>query len=209
MKSIVCSVFVAMLCSTAPAFAAPCAPKSLVHIVVTDVDPSIPPTAFGAQPKSYYRLGSGKARTEEALDAANGIHELLVVNSPNVWMANLYDNTGTHIVDPNPPTITQMPVFSDFMASPKFSTLEFGARPATLQRTISFRFARSTLARTHSMYIASKRGPMPSKSWSDRQRACRPMRESIEAGNLCSSCDTTCMPSAFPTIPPCSHSLRA
>ncbi len=88
--------------SAAPAAAAVCAPTNLVHITVANVTPGIEANSFNAQPKDYYRLGSGKLRIEDALDGANGIHGVVVIDEPKIWMANLYDKTGKLIVDPGP-----------------------------------------------------------------------------------------------------------
>ncbi len=114
------------LASAAPAGAAPCAPSTLVHIVVTNVTPGIAPASFNAQPKVYYRLGSDKMRLEEAVDTANGIHLVAVVAEPNIWMANLYDGTGRHAVDPGPTYFAKAPVIGAADLSGKLIGLEFG-----------------------------------------------------------------------------------
>ena len=65
-------------------------------------------------------------RIEEALDSAHGIHGLIVVAEPNIWMVNLYDHTGKHIVDPGPTFLAKAPIFSMPEVSPKLLGLEFG-----------------------------------------------------------------------------------
>jgi hypothetical protein len=109
-----------------PAAALVCAPPKLVHVVVANVTPGIDPTSFNAQPRVFYRIGSDRLRMEEAVDAVNGIHELIVVSEPNVWMANLYDGKGKHIVDPGPTFLAKAPVFGIEGLSAKFMSLEFG-----------------------------------------------------------------------------------
>jgi len=109
-----------------PVYAATCAPQKLVHIVTVDVTPGIRSSTFAAQPKGLYRIGSDKMRSEEVSDPANGIHGLLVVAEPNIWMANLYDNTGKHIVDPGPSLLAKAPVFGIQGFSAKLLSLEFG-----------------------------------------------------------------------------------
>lgn len=116
----------AALAFSRPAAAAICAPENLVHIIVADVTPGLDPTTFAAQPKVYYRIGSDRMRVEEAVDAANGIHGILVVSEPNIWMANLYDGTGRHIVDPGPTFFARAPVFGIQGLSGKLIGLEFG-----------------------------------------------------------------------------------
>ena len=91
-----------------------------------DVTPGVSAQTFAAQPRGLYRIGSDKLRLEEALDSANGIHGLVVVAEPNIWMANLYDNTGNHIVDPGPSLFARAPVFGIPEVSPKLFGLEFG-----------------------------------------------------------------------------------
>lgn len=114
-----------ILTFAARASATTCAPAKLVHIAVANVTPGIDPASFAAQPKNYYRMGSDKLRIEEALDATNGIHGVIVVAEPNIWMANLYDGTGKHIVDPGPTFFAKAPVFGTGLSG-KLIGLEFG-----------------------------------------------------------------------------------
>ncbi len=81
---------------------AQCAPARLVRVVIRDQSPGAPPDSFQARPKTIFRLGATFARIEEMEDKENGIHGLVVVNSPDSWMVNLYDGTGRHVVDPDP-----------------------------------------------------------------------------------------------------------
>jgi hypothetical protein len=117
---------VAVFGFAAPASAATCAPAKLVHIAVANVTPGIAATSFAAQPKNYYRIGNDKVRIEEALDSANRIHGIIVVAEPNIWMANLYDNTGKHIVDPGPTFDAKAPIIGIEGLSSKLIGLEFG-----------------------------------------------------------------------------------
>lgn len=114
-----------VLTAAAPSLAAPCAPAKLVHIRFTDVTPGIDPDSFAAKPKDLYRIGSGKMRVEEAVDAVNGIHGITVSNEPDIWMANLYDHTGKHVVDPGPTYFARAPVFGTILPG-KLMDLEFG-----------------------------------------------------------------------------------
>jgi hypothetical protein len=116
----------AVSCATASIQAAPCAPATLDHIVVTDVTPGLPAASFGAQPRGMYRIGSDKLRVEEANDPTNGIHQIIVDAEPNIWMVNLDGNTGEHIVDPGPELYAVAPVIGFDGVSPKLLALEFG-----------------------------------------------------------------------------------
>jgi hypothetical protein len=109
-----------------PAMAAPCAPPKLVHIVFRNVTPGLDPASFGAKPVSLYRLGDGKSRAEEADDPAMHLHQLIVTAEPDVWMANLDDRMGLHIIDPGPTFYTSVPVFGVEGVSRRIIQLEFG-----------------------------------------------------------------------------------
>jgi hypothetical protein len=109
-----------------PVQAAQCAPQTLVHIVFRDVTPGIDPASFQAQPKTLYRLGDGKSRSEEADDPPRHLHQLFVVAEPDIWMVNLDDGTGAHIVDPGPTYISHDPAVAGEGVSSRLTELEFG-----------------------------------------------------------------------------------
>jgi hypothetical protein len=119
-------IILAAMSVSAPAVAATCAPASLVHIVTTETTPGLDPQSFDAKPKSLYREGAKHSRLEEQQDDKNMVHGLAVISEPNIWMANLYDRTGRHIIDPNPAQTTQAEVFPDDRISTKILALEFG-----------------------------------------------------------------------------------
>jgi hypothetical protein len=106
MRRFVCLVALGL---AGPAAAATCAPDKLVHVVASDVTP-----------------GDDRVRTEEDVDAVNGIHGLIVIAEPNIWMVNLYDRSGQHIVDPGPTFFAHAPVFGLDGVSAKLMALEFG-----------------------------------------------------------------------------------
>jgi hypothetical protein len=115
-----------LLCAR-PADAVVCAPAKLVHLVTVDVTPGIPAGSFGAQPRVMYRIGSDRVRIEEAPDVPGGIHGVVVMAEPNIWMANLFDHTGKHIVDPGPTFYAKAPIFYGTPGlSTKLIDLEFG-----------------------------------------------------------------------------------
>jgi hypothetical protein len=112
------------------AASAACAPASLVHIVTTETTPGLDPQSFDAQPKSLFREGAKRSRLEEQPDDAAKVHALAVIDEPNIWMANLLDKTGRHIVDPGPTLETHASVFADDRIAPKILDLEFGCEAA-------------------------------------------------------------------------------
>jgi hypothetical protein len=74
----------------------------VTRIVTRYLSPVIQPGSFGAKPKTLYIASDGYSRTEEEPDPEQGVHGLIIVSEPDVWMINLFDHTGRHIVDPGP-----------------------------------------------------------------------------------------------------------
>ncbi len=126
MKSL---LIMALLCVPGLASAA-CAPASLVHIVTTETTPGIDPKSPDAKPQSLFREGAKKSRLEQQPDDADQVHVLAVIDEPNIWMANLADRTGRHMVDPGPVLQTRAAVFSDDRISPRILELEYGCEAA-------------------------------------------------------------------------------
>lgn len=117
---------VAAVATAVPAYAATCAPAKLVHIVLTDVTPGVQAGSFAAQPRTYYRSGNDKLRVEEAPDPQSGIHGLMVIAEPDIWMINLADNTGKHAVDPGPSLNVIAPVIAVQGLPAKLAGLQLG-----------------------------------------------------------------------------------
>ena len=103
----------------------PALPRSSSTLRSQTSRPASIPRRLQRSRRIYYRTGSDKLRIEEAIDAANGIHGVIVVAEPNIWMANLYDGTGKHIVDPGPTFFAKAPVFGTSLSG-KLIGLEFG-----------------------------------------------------------------------------------
>ncbi|MDD2709012.1 MAG: hypothetical protein PHV34_13585 [Verrucomicrobiae bacterium] len=74
----------------------------MVKVVYRVVYPDSPAGAFRAQPRTLYRYGDRCGRTEEMPDVLLKVHGLIIVNEPNIWMINLANKTGRHVIDPGP-----------------------------------------------------------------------------------------------------------
>ena len=99
--------------------------ERVVKIVTRRVGENIDPNSFAAKPVTLWRMGSCCIRSEEELDAALGLHQLSVVNEPDVWMVNWYTRQGKHIVDPGPTFTAHAPiVISD--EEPQLREFEYG-----------------------------------------------------------------------------------
>ncbi len=101
----------------------------MIHTIYRFASASIPRNSFLSLPRKFWRSGSAYFRSEENLDTTNSLQLLMVSNSPDVWMVNLFDNTGKHIVDPGPDFGTLCPVFGE-VREDGLRNLEFGKEQA-------------------------------------------------------------------------------
>jgi hypothetical protein len=107
-------------------------PDTMTKLTVRLQSPEVPEDSFAAKPKIMYRAGNRYCRTEELPDHEHGIHGLMIINEPDVWMVNLFTKTAQHFVDPGPTFNCRMPMFigerlkpDDDMKNPLLD-LEFG-----------------------------------------------------------------------------------
>lgn len=100
----------------------------MMKIVTRDTSPDLPDGAFARKPKTMYRMGSTLGRIEEAPDPANGLHELIVVNEPKLWMINLEDQAGRLTVDPGPTYVFRASIIphDEKGLKPPLEEFEFG-----------------------------------------------------------------------------------
>jgi hypothetical protein len=74
----------------------------MMKIITRDTSPNKPSHPFGTLPKTLYRMGETYGRIEEMPDPDHGIHGLVVIAEPKIWMINLWVKAGRLIVDPGP-----------------------------------------------------------------------------------------------------------
>jgi len=105
-------IVVAVALLTSGDTGATCGPEHMVKVVIRNATPGLDPNSFAAQPKTFYRLGTKYGRIEEAPDREHGIHGLMVVSEPDLWMINLRSKTGQHFVDTGAPYHFHAPVLA-------------------------------------------------------------------------------------------------
>ncbi len=99
--------------------------SKMTHIIFRIVDPNTPEGHFALAPKEMWRMGSRYMRMEEPPDPDRGVHGLIIVDEPHIFMINRYNNQGQHIVDPGPTFNVHMPIFP-FPQDSDIYKLEFG-----------------------------------------------------------------------------------
>jgi len=102
-----------------------CKPEKMLHVVTAFEAPGMAANDFARKPKTMYRYQNGYGRLEEELDQENHLHLLFVVAEPDLWMVNLADSTGQHMVDPGPQLNFRAPLVPN-LESEYWNNLEFG-----------------------------------------------------------------------------------
>ena len=117
------STFVALfLCGMAVSIQAD---EPMIKIVYRNIGPELSPDSFVAKPKTFYLWGATRSRTEELPDPALKLQELIISNGKDIWMVNLWDKTGRHIIDPGPTYNAHAPIVpSDPGTSPRVKDFE-------------------------------------------------------------------------------------
>ncbi len=89
-----------------------CAPTKMVKATLRNATPDLDPDSFAAKPRTYYRLGTRYGRVEDQLDTEHGVHGLMVASEPDLWMINLLNKKGKHIIDKQPPQHFHVPLLA-------------------------------------------------------------------------------------------------
>lgn len=120
------AVVLAAVSGTAlPAAGAEHAGETMTHLVFRFVAKGLDPESFAATPREMWRVGDRFFRLEEAPDPERRIHGLIVMNAPDSWMINLYDNEARHAVDRSDDIGVHVPIFPG-TPSESLNALEFG-----------------------------------------------------------------------------------
>ena len=110
-----------------------CAPTSMIKVVTSMDVPGLPHSHFVRVPKTLYRFGDGLGRVEESLNPETGLHLLIVVAEPHVWMVDRATGRGKYQRDPGPTYFFQARIFGDpSIKSALINALEFGCETAWL-----------------------------------------------------------------------------
>jgi hypothetical protein len=117
----------------APAADRVCAPTSMIKVVTSLDVPGLPHSHFIRVPKTLYRFGDGLGRVEESLNPETGLHLLMVVAEPHVWMVDRATGRGKYQRDPGPTYFFRARMFGDpSIQSALINALEFGCETAWL-----------------------------------------------------------------------------
>lgn len=114
-----------LLLLPAPLLFAKCVPLKVLRIVTSFESAKVPEGSFARKPKTIYRLGEKYGRMEEELDEERNIRGLIVVSEPDVWIVNLADHTGRHVVDTEQTVVFHAPIV-DKADSKLWTQFEFG-----------------------------------------------------------------------------------
>lgn len=118
------AILLALACA-ATSKPATAADQAMTHMVFRFVADGLDPDSFAATSREMWRVGDRHMRLQEAPDPERKIHGLIVMNSPDSWVVNLYDNSARHAVDRSESIGVHVPVFPG-TPSESLNALEFG-----------------------------------------------------------------------------------
>lgn len=98
---------------------------SVTKVTICYMGDAIMPNSFAAKPKTFYMAGDTYLRVEEELDPAEHLQGLIICNEPDIWMINLANNQGKHLVDPGPTFVTHNTILPPGTAG-EVGSLEMG-----------------------------------------------------------------------------------
>lgn len=102
-------------------------PKTMTRVSTRVIEPAPKQGSFAAEPRTVWRAATKYARIAESPDPENHIHALVIVREPDVWIVNLFDKSGKHIIDSGPVLEVHLPVFEPTEgAKTKLNDLEIG-----------------------------------------------------------------------------------
>ena len=156
-------------------------PTTMMRIATRIIDPIPDPGSYEGEPKICWRAGARYARIAEAADPQHQIHALVVINEPNIWMVNLFNRTGRHIVDPGPSLNVHLPVFQTLGGEQaELMGLEFGVESeffAKYHARLSSENLKGKIVERHEMVIRGGRLVL----WTDPKSG-KPTRISLIRG---------------------------
>ncbi len=110
-----------------------CAPSPMLRVVTALDVPGARRDHFVRVPKTLYRYGERYGRIEEARNPESGLHLLVVVDEPHLWVADRVSQTGNYQRDQGPTFRFRAAIFGDpSIRSTFINSLEFGCEVAWL-----------------------------------------------------------------------------
>lgn len=110
-----------------------CAPPSMLRVVTALDVPSATKGHFVQGPKTLYRYGERYGRIEGTRDTEAGLHQLIVIDEPHLWTADLVSRNGNYQRDQGPTFNFRAVIFGDPNIQSAFiNGLEFGCEVAWL-----------------------------------------------------------------------------
>jgi len=102
------------------------ADKKMKKIVTRNITPGVEKEPFSTLPLTSYLFSDKYGRIEEQLDEKLQLQGLIIINTPDIWMVNLRNKTGKHLVDFDPNSSFHSPIISGLDTKDNLSKLEYG-----------------------------------------------------------------------------------
>lgn len=109
------------------------AQEKMLYVEYRVISPKLAPSSAEAQVRKLWLVGSKYMRFEDVPNPDTGVHGLIVVAEPDIWIIDRKTNKGQHSVDPGPSYAVHFPMLAT-ETSARIRQLEFGGELAYFQQ---------------------------------------------------------------------------
>lgn len=109
------------------------AQEKMLYVEYRVMSPKLAPSSPEAQVRKLWLVGSKYMRFEDVPNPDTGVHGLIIVAEPDIWIIDRKTNKGQHSVDPGPSYAVHFPMLAT-ESSDRLRQLEFGNELAFFQQ---------------------------------------------------------------------------
>lgn len=109
------------------------AQEKMLYVEYRVMSPKLPPSSTETQVRKLWLVGDKYMRFEDVPNVETGVHGLIIVAEPDIWILDRKTNKGQHSVDPGPSYAVHFPMLAT-ETSERLRRLEFGNELAYFQQ---------------------------------------------------------------------------
>ncbi len=109
------------------------AQEKMLYVEYRVLSPALPPSSAESQTRKLWLVGNKYMRFEDVPNPGTGVHGLIIVAEPNIWVIDRKSNQGQRSVDPGPSHAVHFPMLAT-ESSARLRQLEFGGELAFFQQ---------------------------------------------------------------------------
>lgn len=109
------------------------AQEKMLYVEYRVLSPKLPPSSAESQTRKLWLVGNKYMRFEDVPNPETGVHGLIIVAEPDIWVIDRKSNQGQRSVDPGPSYAVHFPMLAT-ESSARLRQLEFGGELAFFQQ---------------------------------------------------------------------------